>query len=188
MKCVLVGHPESQFLVPASRYLAEKYLPGFHIEFINNTGSTGEWSSLLREYLRKLNDELVVIALDDYLLSAPYSEEGFSMAVDQMKSNEDIDCIKLCETTLGEHAEYPVTTQYTLWRRMPLIDLLGKTADPWDFEMRGSKLVRASRHLCLTNPVVHYNVHSALSRRWYGLNLKGLSEEDSAAVQKLIVN
>lgn len=180
MKIILIGHPGSQYIVPASRYLINKYMPGFDLHFLNWTGPKEGWSSYLSDYLKELNDELVILALDDYLLSKPYSLWAYREGIDTLKDDKNIACVKLCRTTLEEHLEYPVTTQFMFWKREFLIDLLSKTKDPWHFEITGSQLFRESgmKSVCTRIPAVNYDAHSCLSARWSGINWGDVKQED----------
>lgn len=180
MKVILVGYPGSQFLVPASKYLAEKYLPGFDFHYLNYKGPKEEWSKFIGLYLTNLQDEFVIFALDDYLINEKIDMPLFQEAILQFEKDKKIGCVKLCETTFEEHCDYPVTTQFTIWRREVLIELLTKTKDPWHFEMTGSALWRERpwHSVCNSRPVIKYNVHSALSSRWSGIKWDGVKQED----------
>lgn len=185
MKVILVGYPGSQFLVPAVKYLTDKYLPGFDVQFINNTGTSDEWSKFIREYLMTLDDEFIVFALDDYLLREPMKMDLFDNALTRF--TDDVACVKIHRSTLTEHADYPVTTQYTIWHRQSLIELLEKTTNPWDFELHGSKILIDSGKKSLSGPVaLEYYTNSSLSSRWKGVRMYGLKQEDAEMVQKLI--
>lgn len=167
-KVILVGHPGSQGIVRASAYLTSKYLPDFHVTYLNHEGDINNWSQFMATYLETLSDEKVIFALDDYLLNK-VCIRCLRLALTEGP------CVKLCETTEEEHLEYPVTTQYTVWDRQLLIEILNQTTSPWDFEMSGSKVmtVKPTVRTC-----IYYDVHSALSNRWNGINLKGVKDED----------
>ena len=181
MKVILIGYPGSQFLVPASKYLAQKYLPGFDLHYLNWTGEKDSWSGFVAGYLTGLQDEFVIFALDDYLISDFIDLSLYQEALLQFEKDKKLGCAKLCETTIQEHCDYPVTTQYCIWRREALISLLSKTKDPWHFEMTGSALWREMpwQSVCASNPILKYDVHSALSSRWPGeIKWDGIKEED----------
>lgn len=166
-KIILVGYPGSQHIVPVSRYLVEKYLPRFDVIYLNYEGEISGWSKFCADYLETLEDEKVIFSLDDYLVSGAdltKLRKAFSLGP----------CVKLCRSTPKEDVEYPVTTQYTVWDRILLIDILLKTTSPWDFEVNGSKLFTDGE----TSTCVYYDVHTALSKRWEGVKLDGLSYED----------
>lgn len=178
MKIILVGYPGSQFLVPASKYLTNKYLPFFDIRYLNHTGPKEEWSKFVREYLIKLRDKHIIFALDDYLISEPINGEIFDGALRGML--EHVACAKLHRTNQQEHDSYPVTTQYSIWDRKFLVELLSKTTDPWNFEMHGSALMHMMKEQSLYSPNValEYYTSSALSKRWKGVRWDGVSNED----------
>ena len=175
MKVILVGYPGSQHIVPASRYLAKKYLPGFDIHYLNYVGEKDKWSVFVGEYLLKLTDKFVIFALDDYLING-FDKEKFEEALKLEP------CVKLCESTEEEHKGYPITTQYTIWNRKELIDLLSQTTTPWDFEMRGSQLFKGKSNLLTC---INYYTNSSLSNRWQGVDWKGVKQEDLEVIQNL---
>jgi hypothetical protein len=168
MRVILIGHPGSQHIVEASKYLTSKYLPNFLISYLNYTGEISGWSNFVADHLETLDDEKVIFALDDYFISGSNLEE-------LEKAMNEGSCVKLCETTVQEHMEYPVTTQYTVWDRKLLISILRRTNSPWDFELNGGKYVgiTSTVHTC-----IYYDVHTALSARWEGIHVNGLSYED----------
>lgn len=184
MKIILVGYPGSQFLVPATRHLIEKYMPNFKLVFLNYEGDIKEWSNFIADYLDKIEDDKVIFTLDDYLLSAPIDMYKFGDAFSRIGS--EVVCAKLCDNTPQEFEEYPVTTQYTIWNRKFLIELLRQTTDPWDFEINGSAIFKQSGKQAILTPCMKYNVHTALSKRWQGVSLKGLSYEDVLTVKGLL--
>lgn len=168
MKLILVGYPGSQKVKKASEYLVKKYLP-FDVYWLNYTGKIDSWSAFIADYLETFDDEKIIFALDDYLIRGPIDMIRFDEALRQKP------CVKLFECTPDEHAEYPVTTQYTMWNRMELIALLRQTTSPWDFEINGSKLFKGES---VVYPCLDYDTHSALSARWQGVRTDGLKEED----------
>jgi len=178
-KVVLVGHRDSQKIVPASKFLTAKYMPMFDFTYLNYRDGINGWAGYVVGFLKYLTDEYVMFALDDYFLSDYIDIEAFEQAmVDLDESREEAACVKLCASTLQEHEEYPCTTQYCIWNREFLIWILEQVHSPWQFEIEGSKLFKASGMKSIHRPCLEYNVHSVLSSRWEGLNLKGLNEED----------
>lgn len=179
MKVILIGYPGSQHIVKASAYLTSKYLPGFDIFYLNWMGLKAGWSNFVANYLKNIEDEFVIFALDDYLLTEPINMQVYEYAMEQLKTVPGVVAAKLFECTPEEHADYPVTTQYTIWKRERLIELMNKTEDPWHFEITGSNIFREmgwkSIHLY---PALKYNTSSALSGRWSGIRWDGVKEED----------
>ena len=183
MKVILVGYKGSQKIREASMYLAEKYLPDFDIACLEYLGDIEGWSKYIAEYLKILNDKYIIFALDDYLLAEPINMAIFGLLVRGM---DNAVLAKLCKCTPQENAEYPVTTQYTLWNREYLISLLEQTTTPWDFEISGSRIFKETGQKALFDSALTYFTNSSLSPRWEGVDLKGLNEEDIKKVQELI--
>lgn len=182
MKCYLIGYPGSQFLVPFSKYLTGKYLPGFEVIYLNYEGPIDEWAKYLADYFSKLDDKHIIFALDDYLISGPINETQYKLAETYIKHTNEM-CIKLCHSTKEEHEAYPVTTQYSIWNRDNLIWLLGQQYmpinTPWEFELSGSALFKSMfTYPAMHVPCIPYFANSALSGRWKGARLEGLTQED----------
>lgn len=173
---ILVGHPGSQCIVPASKYLTGKYLSDFDVRYLNYDGEIHGWSQFVADYLKTLAVPTVIFALDDYLVS------GFDRtAYDELKKKltPDVACVKLFHTDNHEHEGYPVTTQYTLWDREFLIALLEQTRTPWDFEIRGSNIFSEFGAKSIYGvPAIEYNTSSCLSSRWHGVRWEGVKQED----------
>lgn len=181
IKCILIGYPGSQRIVPASKYLTEKYLPEFDTIYLNYQGPIEGWASYVLNFLRYLTDETVIFALDDYLIASPIHSGQFEKA--KLDLCGDVVCVKLCMSTDQEHEEYPVTTQYCLWNREFLIRLLLCVQTPWQFEIGGSKIFNGGSPLTqgkksIVRTCINYFTNSSLSGRWEGVRLDGLIEED----------
>lgn len=176
MKIILVGYPGSQFLVPASKYLVDKYLPDFEFEkiWLNHDGPKENWSKFVADYLDTIEDEKVILTLDDYLVNGPIDMEAYQKAKGMINL-----CVKLCENTPEELKDYPICTQYCIWNKNVLTKFLRRTTDPWNFEMEGSKIFKKEYLGAIgVVPCIPYGVHSALSTRWEGVRTDGLKPED----------
>jgi len=187
MKIILIGHPSSQQIVPASKYLTSKYLPEFDIKYLNYEGPIEGWAKYLAKYLSTINDKHIIFALDDYLISGPINKMQYELAETYIKSRVRIACIKLCHSTFDEHDEYPVTTQYCIWDRDFLIWLLvqNEINTPWEFEINGSKEFKKTKYESINIPCIEYDTHSCLSSRWEGVKLDGLNPKDIEDMNKL---
>lgn len=170
---ILVGYTGSQRIIKASKYLINKYLPGFGVIHINYTGKIEGWSEFILTVLAYINDEYIIFALDDYLISSHIDMEKYEAAFAEIGG--EVVCVKLCESTLEEHLEYPVTTQYTIWNREYLMQLLRKVNTPWEFEIIGSRLFDKT---VLHRHCLDYFTNSSISGRWEGVRLDGLNEDD----------
>ena len=188
MKVILVGYPGSQHIVPASKYLANKYLPGFDLHYLNWMGDKDGWSNFIGSYLAHFDDEFVIFALDDYLLTAPLNMQVYNYALEVLKNDSGIVAAKLFECTPEEHKEYPVTTQYTIWRRDKLVELMTLTESPWNFEMTGSDIfIKKGWKSLHLYPALKYNTSSSLSGRWEGTDWKGVNEEDLEYIKNNLI-
>lgn len=173
IRVILVGYPGSQRIVPACSFLCSKYLLRFPISFLNYEGPKEGWSAYVRERLAELDDELVILALDDYLLSGGLEPEQLDGIIG------DASAVKLCNASKEENEEYPVTTQYTLWRRDFLMELLTHTNSPWHFEVEGSRIVKERGDKILFVPLLDYPTSSSLSPSWGNkVKVVGNKQED----------
>ncbi len=180
-KIVLVGYRGSQKIVPASKYLTDKYLPMFDKIYLNYTDGINGWGNYVASFLKYLPDETVIFALDDYLVSGEIDMDNFKKALREIEDSPNIACSKLCYCRDDENEEYPITTQYTLWRKEALIELLEKTYDPWRFEVNGS---RDFQGIMIHRPCIPYFTNSSISARWEGVRLDGLTIEDQQYLKK----
>jgi ABC-type cobalt transport system substrate-binding protein len=175
-KIVLVGYPGSQKIVPASKYLTSKYLPGFQIIYVNHSGHINDWSKFVAQILGRIPDQKIILALDDYLISGEIDMTLFKKANDALGGA--LINAKLCKCSAQEQEEYPCTTQYTIWNREFLIEILGYVSTPWEFEIHGSNLLKQINAQTIVINCIPYDVHSCLSAKWEGVKLDGLKEED----------
>ena len=176
MKLILVGHPLSQRIVPASKYLTKKYLPMFDIIYLNYKGGINGWGTYVAGFLQYLTDEKIILGLDDYLVSGPIDEKIYQEASDGIGGA--LINAKLCECSEQEQEEYPCTTQYTIWDREFLVWLLMRISTPWEFEIEGSKILKSRGAQTMSMPCIPYFTNSSLSSRWEGIELEGLKKED----------
>ncbi len=173
LKVILVGYPGSQFLRKVTDYLFDKYMKGFEFTYINYTGHITEWGKYLAEWLSNLTDEYIIFSLDDYLISAPMDMQVYESSLKELGG--DVICVKLCQSTMDEHLEYPITTQFCIWNREYLIWVLAQSRRPWDFEFNGYELCTKT---VLLRTCLEYSTNSSVSGKWNGVKLDGLNYED----------
>ncbi len=169
--------------------MAEKYLSAkngiheyFEINYLNYKKHINGWAGYLAGYLSALDDKCVIFALDDYLLAGACDLKEYQLAEEAiMNSSGKVVCVKLCHSTPQEHLEYPVTTQYCIWDRQFLIELLENQNinTPWEFEINGSKIFDNLPRISTHRPCLPYFCNSSLSKQWQGVRLDGLNEEDT---------
>ena len=186
MKVILVGHEGSRKILKASMYLTGKYLP-FETTYLNYGGEISGWSEFIASHLRKLEDKKVIFALDDYLLSSPLDETLYEILL-----NQDVVCARLCDSSFYPKyvlkdgimwisgQDYTATTQYCIWDREFLIELLGQVKTPWEFEIEGSKYLNSKGKVVIgtVKPALEYPTSSCLSRSWNGIKVSENNKED----------
>lgn len=222
MKIILAGYEGSKKILAASSFLVSKYLgPGFDVYWLNygkydgslfagqyieldseQKGGVGLWSKYLADYLEKINDDLVIFALDDYLLNSPVNIELYKKLLSFME-RDDIICARLCSSdfyrdyqALGTglilidgNNEYSSTTQYCIWKRAFLIELLKQVRTPWEFELQGSRYLGQAGKKVVGSmvPAFYYYENSALSVKWGDrVKLDGIRAEDKDYVESLL--
>lgn len=199
MKLILVGHPGSKVVRKASEYLVNKYMPGFEVHWLNYLGLVEGWAGFISGYLSKLDDKYIIFGLDDYLLAKPIDMNRFYLVLNNM--DENAVCGRLCDSSFYKNKEiegelirvgiddYTCTTQYCIWDREALINVLEQVGTPWEFEIDGSAFMNRIAYdvIGTVTPALEYNTNSALSPKWEGIDLKGLNEEDKKEIQKLCV-
>lgn len=198
MKLILSGWSGSQKILPASLYLIGKYLGDmFEVIPICNDGDVEGWSRSVWEYLSTLEDELIILGMDDMLLSGLIDKKQYEALFSKMQ--DPIVCAKLCTSDFHKpeeyemlddtimqllpNAEFSAVGQYCLWNREFLIDLLGKTTNAWHFEGEGSRILNATGKKVIGTqiPTIPYPDRSAMSRNWLGkIKVVGNPKEDIA--------
>mgnify|MGYP003647637636 CR=1 FL=1 len=172
---------------------------GSYIELdTEQKGGFSSWSKYLIEYLSSLKDKFIVFSLDDYLLSKPLDKNKFNILLDEMKNDLSIGSSKLgisptyrvndYDTYSGDlfllkkTAEYSATTQYNIWDRKFLIEVLYKISSPWEFEGEGSSYISNQtdrKVIGSLNMPLRYPEPSSLSSRHPGqVNVFGNHIED----------
>jgi hypothetical protein len=186
VKIVLQGYPGSQKIVPITRSLFRKYLNGHHITFLNYPGDTTKWSEYVSDYLKTLDDDIILFGLDDYLPAEKMDDVRFGEALSRIDGG--VVQVRLCESMVsGIQSEYTVTAQLCLWKRDALIDVLGQTKDPWDFEINGTRYFDSKGYKTygFIRPIIRYSDCSALSLRHpEKINVLELCDEDIKLVLK----
>lgn len=195
-KIILSGYEDSKKILPACSYLLGKYAPKTNIYFLNYGSYNGKlycgefvslksqqdgiksWAGDIKDYLKRIDDEYIIFGLDDFLLANEYNSKEFENIV-ALKD-------KTCLFSLADPTDksYSVTTQYTLWDREFLIEMLSRFETPWEFEIEGSKYFNSLNKNYDYLKVFTYDDGSALSKRHEGkVNVNLLKRDD---VEELI--
>lgn len=163
---------------------------------VEQRGGATAWSQYLRRFLGTLSDEYVVFGLDDYLLSAPMNRKVFDTLFRAMVDDAEIVAARLCQSDfytereriihkdglieLTPEAAYSVTTQWSIWRREVLMEVMATVLDPWSFEMAGSVYLNSTGWKVIGSrvPSLVYPDESCLSSKWQGVRTRGTNPAD----------
>lgn len=180
----------------ASKYLADRFdlyylnygqydgslFKGTYVSLAERQVRPENWSADIARYLETLTDTWVIFSLDDFLLSAPCDVDAYEslrvkltalttragLAWEQDQPVSDYESMGCGMIRYKQHAEYSSSTQYSIWNRVRLIDLLHETTTPWDFEIKGTDVLNrsAAEVLGVQTSIMSYPMSSALSKRW----------------------
>ena len=106
-----------------------------------------QWTKRIREALKEIDDEQILIIMDDCFIRHPVDVERIEYLSQQLKGNiamfefekswdvndEETDIIGMKKRQHG--SEYEVCINCALWQRDKLIDVLSRDSDPWDVEL-----------------------------------------------------
>jgi hypothetical protein len=159
-------------------------------------GGSKAWALYTREYLKTLDDEFIIFGLDDYLLSKELNNNIYASLLRLIIGNDYIVCARLCNSDfykpneyltisndlfILKDAQYSVTTQYCIWRRETLIDILDQVDTPWAFEIDGSQILNRTDKKVIGSfkTALEYPDASALSTKWENkIRVAGNNEAD----------
>jgi len=142
---VMMSCDRYKSLTPAFKACMDKYYPKHPT--INYIYGDGCWTKRLREGLKQLSDDYVLVLLDDMLIRKSINQELITDALNTIKSNNKIAVINFeknyrpadnySENWLKQkyNQMYLHSCQPSLWRREALIDNLLKDEDAWAWEM-----------------------------------------------------
>lgn len=154
-------------------------------------GGAWAWSRYISRYLNSIPGDFVIFGLDDYLLSGTLDQDVYEKIYRAMVKDPEIVCGRLCQSDfyrpdqiftrkdglleLKGEPEYSCTTQWAIWRRSALIEVLAEVKDPWSFEIAGSVYMNASglRVIGSKTPALVYPDESCLSSKWSGVRVRG---------------
>jgi hypothetical protein len=210
MKVIISGYEKSKFILPASSYLANKYLPGFDRYYLNYGEYTGQlwgnyiglsgqsninnWSTPIRYFFESLSDEIVIFGVDDYLINKMIDVRLYNKLLKEVKNGRPY--ARLCKIyffnniipidkemfIIPKEGPYSVTAQYTIWNRKCLIKHLQSPLSAWDFETNNHQEGGIGTY----QPTLSYCDWSALSRHYKGsVNIMGVSQQDINELAKL---
>ena len=145
-------------------------------------GGVDSWSSYLYRIFEKLDDEFIIFSLDDYLLSKNLNIENFNTLYKALKNNTNFVSAELSISPEEKYNKefsgddiyvyqnnysFTVNTQWRIWKREFLLEILKNTSNPWSFEIEGSKYLNNSNCFSISHcsDVLNYPEISSLSNR-----------------------
>lgn len=168
-----------------------------------------KWGFYLKKYLESINDKYLIIALDDHLICSYVDCSYINESLKHFLENNEFLCLKLSVSPiltrpqdvlllnksdkfflLKDNAQYRINTQYCIWNRKKLINLIDRyinkffvfqnKLDPWTFELQLHKKLNLNDKIyCAYKPIFKYYEGSALSLRNINkICVNGLQKED----------
>lgn len=142
---VMMSCDKYKCLAPAFEACMDRYYPN-HPKIYPIYGND-IWSKRLREGLKYMTDDYVLLMLDDMLLRQPVNEELIEDALKVLENNPKVavinfeknyrEALPFSENWVEQKQNqmYLHSCQPSLWRRTALIDNLKKDEDAWSWEM-----------------------------------------------------
>ena len=146
-------------------------------------GGVNSWANNLVKFFKNLDEEILIFCLDDYLLTKKLNEDMLKKIIQKMTNSSNIANAQLSITTnqlnknytldddgfnyLNPDAMYSAITQWSIWKKDTLITLLENIKSPWEFELKGSKILNNLNLKTLISdpPILIYPDGSSLSGR-----------------------
>ncbi len=116
------------------------------------TGGEGSWSESLRNCIRQIETDQILLVLEDFFLRSKIDPAKIISAIKFARENADV----LYLSTRGRHktenildqnykklrtdAPYAISLQPAIWNRKCLLSLLENNWSPWQFEIKGSRV------------------------------------------------
>ena len=114
---------------------------------ISHDGDINIWTKRIRETLKDIEEEQILIMMDDCFIRNPVDTKRIEYLSTQLKDNiamfefekswdsndEETNIIGMKKRQHG--SEYEVSINCGLWQRDKLIDVLSRDSDPWDVEL-----------------------------------------------------
>ena len=159
MKLVVLSCDKNQDIFDAFHHCMEKYYPE-HPEIIYITETIknpyyktifsdielDKWTKRIREALKQIDDEQILIMIDDFFIRQPVDVERIKYLSTQLKGNIATFCFEKSYDKNDEETEvkgmkkrqhgapYEVALNCGLWQKDKLIDILKGEYTPWQVE------------------------------------------------------
>ena len=160
MKMLVLSCDNCEDTFEAFHHCVEKYYPNHpeiiyatetiknpYYKTINKNYPLSIWTKRIRETLKEIDDEQILIIMDDCFIRQPVDTERIEYLSTQLKGNiamfefekswdpndEETNIIGMKKRKHG--SSYEVCINCSLWQKDKLIDVLSRDSDPWDVEV-----------------------------------------------------
>ena len=191
MRWIIVTCSKSKWIVPIQKWLFKKYIPGADVTYIDMEDKPlDQWCKNVYMEIASIEDPLILFGLDDYLpcspfrdnLKIPFGYDRVGIGIDDSRQKHTIPQGHF--VTYSENSPYSVTCQFSIWQTDSLRKVLYEiNGTPWDFEVKGKCMAAA-----LKDPALKWAGESALSKKWEGVNVRGISREDLVELKNYLPN
>lgn len=160
MKILICSCDKNEDIWYPFKHCIEKYYPN-HPEIIYSTETKENpyyktickdypinlWSKRIRETLKEIDDNQILLMMDDIFIRQPVNTERIEYLSKELKGNIAHFCFEKSWDTNDEEtdiigmkkrphdSEYEVCINCGLWDKEKLIDVLERDTDPWDIEL-----------------------------------------------------
>jgi hypothetical protein len=178
MKAYIPCCDESLPVIRVGSYLFNKFWPKLEVNYIgfkkpdfdlysknhifhsiapSQEGGASKWSKYIYDFMKDIEDDLVIFLIDDYWLCKEPIIDMINIAQEIMQNNDSIGRFDLTfdsqvEKTIvstSEHGKYSIgsrhsmsmyriSTQPSIWKKDYLLDILKNERSPWEFELNGT--------------------------------------------------
>ena len=159
--CLAAQWPELDLPIVMNTESKSYAFPGMEIRTLGlypDGGKRVPWAKRLREHLKRIDTEFILLFLEDFWLEGPVDDAFFRQCLQWMRENPDVANLSF-QPTPGpnirdgrfarferrpQDGAYRFNCQAALWRRERLIQFLRAHESPWEWEVTGS--IRSQRY------------------------------------------
>ena len=189
MKWFILYSDSDRHIVPVQKYLFRKYAPDVRTVWIDLADNPLEnWCAKVAEQIRdnRPTESIVVMLADHLLRSRIIRSISMPERLERLELGRRTRNHNSCTNgdwqimTYSEETPYKVSCQPSIWRTDALLRELDRVdGTPWDFENKG--YCQAG---IVKEPIIDVADESALSKKWQGVNLRGMKAEDVEEIIK----